>query len=424
MNVLVIGNGGREHALVKKLSESPEVSTVYCSPANPGIAEIAEEVRIDVSNFNKLVDFCRAKTIDLVVVGPEKPLADGIADALFANHIAVFGPVKQASKLESSKEFAKEVMKKHNIPTASYRSFTPEDHDEAHQYIDGHSLPVVLKADGLAGGKGVFIAEEHKQAHTMLDEYFGGRFGNASKKVVVEEFLKGEEASVFAICDGSNYITLAPSQDHKRILEGDRGANTGGMGAYAPAPVVTDEVLQKVKTDIIEPVLKEMSFIGAPYIGCLYIGLMIKDGEPNVIEFNVRFGDPEVQSVLQLFKGDFAKLLYSAAQGSLIEESVEDVNDGASATVILASEGYPGSYNKGKVIKGIDEAEKSGVSVFQAGTKEENGNIITSGGRVLGVTSKAGSIDDAFEMAYKAVDKIDFENKYYRRDIGNKVRTR
>lgn len=422
MDILIIGNGGREHAIADALSRSESCRKIYFAPENPGMEKIAENVKIDVNDFEQVKNYCHLHNIDLVVIGPEKPLADGLTDFLFAGGIKVFGPMKYAAQLESSKDFSKNMMAKYNIPTASFKTFTNKEFDKAHNYIDNHNLPIVLKADGLAAGKGVIIAEDHKEAHKALDDMFDGKFGEAGNQVVIEEFMSGDEASVFAVCDGKDYVTLAPAQDHKRAFEGDKGPNTGGMGSYAPAPIVTDDVLKKVNTEIIEPVLKAMNDENVPYIGCLYCGLMIKDGQPKVVEFNVRFGDPEIQAVSKIFKGDFAKLLYSCASGKIDKSSVDNISNGAAACVILASDGYPESYKKGFEITGIDNAETENTTVFQAGTKKDGDKLITSGGRVLSVTSKADKLNDAFDAAYEAVDKIHFENKFYRKDIGYKVR--
>lgn len=421
MEILIIGNGGREHALANSLTTSESCTKVYFSPFNPGMNEIAEFADLDISNFESVKSFCKLHQIDLVVVGPEKPLADGLTDFLIANGIKVFGPLKYAAQLESSKYFAKKLMIKHNIPTASFKTFSYSELIQAHQYIDSHNMPVVLKADGLAAGKGVLIAHHHKEAHNYLDDLFSGKFGDAGKQVVIEEFMQGEEASVFAVCDGKEYITLAPSQDHKRAFDGDMGPNTGGMGSYAPAPLVNEEVMLKVENNIIKPVLKAMQDEGVPFIGCLYCGLMIENNNPKVVEFNVRFGDPEIQSVLSIFEGDFAKLLYSAASGKIDKSSVKNVVAGNAACVVLASDGYPEKYDKGYEIKGLESIVDENTIVFHAGTKFSNNKIVTSGGRVLGVTSKGNTIRDAVEKAYTAVEKIEFDNKFYRKDIGFRI---
>ncbi len=420
MNILLIGSGGREHALALALHGSPSCGKLFCAPGNPGIFNLAEKADINPSDFDAVAAFCGENDIKLVVVGPENPLAEGIADELTAKGIKVFGPVKNAAMLEASKGFAKEFMKKYNIPTAAYETFPADKAVDAHKFIDEFNAPVVLKADGLAAGKGVIIPETKEEAHKALDEMFAGLFGDSGKTVVIEEFMDGEEASVLAVADGKDFITLAPSQDHKRALDGDIGPNTGGMGAYVPAPVVTDDVLNKVRKDIISPAIAGMQSEGSPFIGCLYAGLMIKNGEPRVVEFNVRFGDPETEVVLPVFEGDFAGLLYSAANGELDKTLAKDVCMASACTVIMASDGYPGSYDKGYEITGIDRAEKDGGIVFQAGTSEKDGKIITSGGRVLSVTALGSSLSDAVDRAYYYVDMIDFENAFYRRDIAKK----
>ena len=421
MNILLIGSGGREHAIAEALHRSKSTADLYCAPGNPGIFEYADKAEINIEKFDEIGNFVNDHHIDLIVVGPEQPLADGITDYMALLGIKVFGPVQKAALLESSKDFAKQIMEKYNIPTAGYSTFTAEQRDDAHRYIDGHSLPVVLKADGLAAGKGVIIAENHKTAHEALDSLFGGSFGDAGSKVVIEEFMDGEEASVFAITDGNDYITLVPSQDHKRAFDDDKGPNTGGMGAYAPAPIANHDVISKVKTEIIEPLLHGMSDEGIVYRGCLYCGLMIKNGQPKVVEFNVRFGDPETQAVLPLIKGDFAKLLYSAAEGGLDKESVYIDEHKAACCVVLASEGYPGSYKKGFPISGLYSVKTEDLYIFHAGTASVDSKIVTDGGRVLGITAIDDNLGSAVTKAYSVVDKIDFENKFYRKDIAQKA---
>ncbi len=421
MNILLIGGGGREHSLTYAISKSASCTRLYCFPGNPGIAKIAELVDAKIDDYVDIVSICKLKEIDLVVIGPEQPLAEGLSDYLRLNNINVFGPSKYAAQLETSKDFAKSIMLKNNIPTAAYRSFNLSQYDEAHQYLDLHSLPIVLKADGLAAGKGVIIADSHKLAHDALNDIFNGEFGSAGSKVVVEEFLIGEEASIFAVCDGSNYIVLSTAQDHKRIFDGDKGKNTGGMGAYSPAPIVTDEVMVKVKHQIIEPMLKAMLDEGHPFVGCLYCGVMIHNGNPKVVEFNVRFGDPETQVVLPLIEGDFVKLLYSAAIGNLDINAIQISDKKFATCVVLASDGYPDNFQKGFEITGIEQAEELGAIVFHAGTKYENEKLVSSGGRVLGVTCLGSTLKNAVDNTYNAADKINFSNKYCRRDIGKKA---
>jgi phosphoribosylamine--glycine ligase len=420
MNILLIGSGGREHALARAIADSPSVGALYAIPGNPGILKTFQHADVSAQDFTGICKFCKQNAIDLVVVGPEQPLADGLADRLILEGINVFGPISAAAKLESSKDFAKAMMLKYKIPTAGYRTFTALQRDEAHQYIDGHTLPIVLKADGLAAGKGVIIAENHFDAHMALDEMFSGLFGNAGNRVVIEEFLRGEEASIFAISDGKDYFLTPASQDHKRQFDNDEGKNTGGMGAFAPAPIVTESVLRKVEERVIKPLLDGMQSEGTPFIGCLYCGLMIENGEPSVVEFNVRFGDPETQAVLELLEGDFAKLLYSAAIGKIDKNAVKVLENTFSTCVVLASGGYPDDYEKGFEIRGIEEAINSGANVYQAGTKSESGKILTNGGRVLGVTAKGNSLAESINNVYAAVNFISFDKMIYRKDIGSK----
>ncbi len=421
MKILLIGGGGREHAMAFALANSDSMTKLYCAPGNPGILNHAEKAEINIKKFDEISDFCKGKEIDLVVVGPELPLAEGLADYLNERDIKIFGPQTFAAQLETSKGFAKQFMKKYNIPTAAFETFNFEEAEKTHQYINELKAPIVLKADGLAAGKGVVICQSHDEAHEVIDDMFGGSFGESGKKLVIEEFLEGEEASILAITDGEDYITLAPSQDHKRILDGDRGKNTGGMGAYAPAPVVNDEIKDKVCNQIIEPTIKGIAEEGQKFVGCLYAGLMIRDGQPNVIEYNVRLGDPEAQAVLPLFDGDFAALLYSAANGKLDKSTVKDVKISVACCVVLASYGYPFKYEKWYPITGIKEAEAQGAIIYHAGTALKNGQLFSSGGRVLGVTALGADIKEAIEKTYKAVDTVHFENKYFRRDIGAKA---
>lgn len=420
MKVLLIGSGGREHALATALSESKSLEKLYVCPGNPGILKMASHADVNITDHHQVIEFCKSKSIDLVVVGPEQPLADGLADSLTETGINVFGPSKNAAMLEASKVFAKDFMIRYNIPTANYRQFHKFTEDEAHLFIDALEAPVVLKADGLAGGKGVIIAETHTEAHNALDNMFDGLFDSAGETVVIEEFMSGEEASVLAVCDGTDFITLASAQDHKRIYDDDKGPNTGGMGAYSPAPIVTDEILNITVEKIIKPTLKGMADEHHPFIGCLYVGLMINGNDVKVVEFNVRFGDPETEAVLPLFKGDFAELLLSAAKGKLDKSKVETVCSGYSCSVILASEGYPGSFDKGNEITGIEKAEADGAIVFQAGTALKDGKLVNNGGRVIAVTGKGDDLKSAIDNAYKYVNHIKYENKFYRTDIGKK----
>ncbi|MFP4369565.1 MAG: phosphoribosylamine--glycine ligase [Candidatus Kapaibacterium sp.] len=418
MNVLVIGSGGREHALARYINASPGCGRLYCAPGNPGTARLGNNVNIDISQHKEVSEFAKENEISLVIIGPEQPLAEGLADSLRIDGVKVFGPDMKAAMLETSKDFAKEFMARHNIPTAAYRSFTHNEMDSALEYLKGCPYPVVLKADGLAAGKGVIICGNYGEAKEYLEKMFDGLFKEAGKRVVIEEFLEGEEASVFAISDGRDFITLAPSQDHKRALDGDKGPNTGGMGAYAPTPVVTEEILKKIENTVIRPAIDGCAEEGNPYIGCLYAGLMIKDGDAKVVEFNARFGDPETQAVLTVFDGDLLGLLYSAAEGKLDKSKLYTRAKSNACCVIMAAGGYPGSYEKGREISGAF-VENEAI-VFHAGTKEEDGRLLTNGGRVLGVTAIGETLGKAIDLAYQAAYRINFEGKYFRKDIGRK----
>jgi len=420
MNVLLIGSGGREHALALAISKSELLDKFYCLPGNPGIQKFARPFDCGLDNYYLISDRCKVKEIDLVVIGPEQPLADGLADFLREKGINVFGPSKAPARLESSKAFAKDFMQKYGIPTAAFKKFTALEEDDAIDYLKNADYPLVIKADGLAAGKGVIIAQTFDEAVDAVKAMFNGKFKEAGQTLVIEEFLKGEEASILAVSDGKDFITLAPSQDHKRAYDNDKGPNTGGMGAYAPAPIVNETVLEKVKENIIKPVIDNMRKEGTPFIGCLYAGLMIDNNEPKVVEFNVRFGDPETQVVLPIFDGDFLRLIFSAARGSLDTSVINNVANGAACCVVLTSEGYPASYKSGFEISGIEDAENEGAIVFHAGTKWEDGLLKTAGGRVLGVCAVADNLKQARDLSYKAVDKINFENKFYRKDIATK----
>lgn len=423
MNILLIGSGGREHALAWKLRQSPSCGRLFAAPGNPGIFECAEHTGIPQGfdgDAEAIAGFCHGNNVELVVIGPEQPLADGLADELRERGLAVFGPSREAAQLEWSKGFAKEFMQRWNIPTATFRRFTSYEESLAVSFareLADTAGKVVIKADGLAAGKGVVIAETADEADEAIHEIFGGMFGMAGASVVVEEFMEGDEASVFAICDGTRFITLAAAQDHKRIGEGDTGKNTGGMGAYCPAPLITPELMHRIHQEIIEPTLAGMIEELTPFIGCLFVGLMITDGVPRVVEFNSRFGDPETQAVLSVFEGDFARLLYSAAIGNLDESAITNVQSDFACNVVLASGGYPDLYQKGLPISGIDRAERLGAKVFHAGTAERNGVLVTAGGRVVGVCATGESLQKAVDTAYHAIAEIDFEGKTFRRDI-------
>lgn len=429
MRILVLGSGAREHAIVWKLKQSPLVTKIFCAPGNAGIGQISELVELIPTDVRSVVSFTLRERIDLVVVGPEGPLSMGVADALDKERIPVFGPRKNAAQLEVSKAFAKEFMQRHNIPTARYAVFSSDEELEARAFLRHVDYPTVIKADGLAAGKGVVICETEAEATHWLDEIFTHRvFGEAGQRIVIEEFMDGEEGSVFAFTDGVDYGILAAAQDHKRILDGDRGKNTGGMGAYAPAPVVTEEVLEQVKREIIEPTLKGLREESRIYRGVLYCGLMIKNGRARVVEYNVRFGDPEAQVVLPLIDGDLADLMLAAADGRLKPLLPIKLFPASAVTIVMSSQGYPDSYQTGEVIHGLSDFTQKkeieeGVVVFHGATKlDEHGQFVTSGGRVLSVTAVGFEEDlkETITTAYNAVHQIAFNGAYYRSDIGAK----
>ncbi|MEP1442308.1 MAG: phosphoribosylamine--glycine ligase [Hyphomicrobiales bacterium] len=415
MNILLLGSGGREHALAWSLSKSPNLSKLFVSPGNAGMKECAELVDVDASNHDAVISFCRDEAIDLVVIGPEAPLVAGLADDLSAANIKVFGPTKLAAQLEGSKGFTKDVCAKYDIPTAAYGRF--KDADSAKAYITQQGAPIVVKADGLAAGKGVIMAMTMDEALEAVDHCFGGAFGAAGAEVVVEEFMEGEEASFFALSDGDNILALASAQDHKRVGDGDTGLNTGGMGAYSPAPVMTDEMSQTVMDQIIEPTIRAMREMGHPYQGVLFAGLMITSEGPKLIEHNCRFGDPECQVLMMRLQSDLLELLDAAASGTL-DKVQPSWSDETALTVVLASKGYPGSYDKGTAIRNLDAANSDHAKTFHAGTAEKGGEIVAIGGRVLNVTARGNSVKQAQARAYDAVDQIDWENGFCRRDIG------
>jgi len=420
MKILVVGGGGREHALVWKIVQSPKVSKVYCAPGNAGISEQATLVPIQANDLNGLLEFALKEKIDLTVVGPEDPLTRGIVDLFESKGLLIFGANKKAAEIEGSKAFAKEMMKKYRIPTGFYEIF--DNRDEAVRYIRNQGAPIVVKADGLAAGKGVIVCKTVEEAIHSVDQIMVEKmFGNAGNRVVVEEYLVGEEASYIAFTDGKTILPLASSQDHKAILDGDQGPNTGGMGAYSPAPVVTDEVHEKIIEKILRPIIYGMGEEGRPYQGVLYAGLMIHEGHPKVLEFNARFGDPETQPALMRMKGDIVPILEACMQGTLSRHKIEWDNR-AAVCVVLASQGYPGDYEKGKIIEGLKEvSQMEKVFVFHAGTILKDGQVITNGGRVLGVTGLGEDISRAIERTYQAVKKISWEGVYYRTDIGQKA---
>jgi phosphoribosylamine--glycine ligase len=428
MNVLVIGSGGREHALVWKLAQSPRVDRIYCTPGNPGIASLALPFPAGSGDFPRLIAEARRLEIGLTVVGPEGPLAAGIVDAFREAGLGIFGPTRRAAELEWSKAFAKDFMKRHAIPSAAYRTFGPGHRDEARRYVASCNVPLVIKADGLAAGKGVIVCQSRDDALRALEEVGDpASFGNAGSTVVVEEFMEGEEASVFAVTDGVHFVTLAPAQDHKRVFDGDRGKNTGGMGAYAPAPRVTASLLAEIREKIIRPTLRGMAGEGRPYTGCLYAGLMLTAEGPNVVEYNCRFGDPETQVVLPLYDGDLAELLNDSASGNIVPPAKPVPAGGSAVCVVLASGGYPGAYEPGKTITtpGAEEIPP-GVVLFHAGTgREPSGALVTTGGRVIGVTAvrREGGMAETIAAAYDAVGKISFEGMHFRHDIGKRALT-
>ncbi|GAB4421638.1 MAG: phosphoribosylamine--glycine ligase [Thermodesulfovibrionales bacterium] len=423
MKVLVIGGGGREHAIVWKLSQSRHVDKIYCLPGNAGISEIAECIDVELNDFRALIDFVKYEWIDLTIVGPEDPLSRGIVDAFEKEGRRILGPGKDAAQLESSKVFAKDFMRRYGIPTAEYKVFTSYLH--AGDYVRMKGTPIVIKADGLAAGKGVFVANTMDEAMDALRLIMKDKvFGEAGNRVVVEECLDGEEASFMVFCDGKTVIPMASSQDHKRVFDGDMGPNTGGMGAYSPAPVITEDIEASLMERVMWPAIKGLRSEGIRYKGILYAGLMIKDNTPYVLEFNCRLGDPETQPVLSRLDGDIVDIAFA-----ILNERLSDIDirwrPEASVCVVLASKGYPGKYEKGKIITGLEDAKRQeDVFIFHAGTSFDNGNIVTSGGRVLGVTALGEDIREARERAYKAAALIHFDGMHYRKDIAERALTR
>lgn len=422
MNILVIGGGGREHTLAWKLAQSPSATKLYAIPGNPGMAAVAECVSgISIEDNEAVVAFAEEHAIDLVVIGPEVPLTNGIVDAFEAAGILAFGPRKAAAELEGSKAFSKGLMKKYGIPTAKYGVFT--DAEAAKDYVRQEGAPIVIKADGLAAGKGVIVAETCDEALAAVADIMEDQeFGAAGNRVVIEEFMEGEEASLLCFTDGETIVPMISSQDHKRAYDGDKGPNTGGMGTYAPAPVMTPAMIEATKEKILKPVIAAMKQEGRTYQGCLYAGLMITKDGPKVVEFNARFGDPETQVVLPLLKSDLVDIMVACAKG---DGSLKDLDiawsDGAAVCVVLASGGYPKSYRKGYEITGLDEAEKLGCHVFHAGTAERDGSVVTAGGRVLGVVAEAADVRAAVDKAYQGVNVIDFKDKMFRHDIAHRA---
>ncbi len=419
MKVLVVGSGGREHALIWKIQQSPKVKEIFCAPGNGGIAEFAECVPIAANDISELIKFVEERSVDLTIVGPEDPLNDGIVDAFREKELRIFGPTGKAAAIEGSKAFAKELMKKYNIPTAGFEVFS--DPDKALSYLQENPAPIVIKASGLAAGKGAIVCLTDEEAENAVKKILVDKaFGDAGESIVIEEFMSGEELSVFVLTDGKDFLTLPSSQDHKPIYNGDKGPNTGGMGAYAPAPLASEELMREINDKIIQPTIDAMRNEGIPYTGLLYGGLMITDKGPKVVEFNCRFGDPETQVVLPLVEGDLIEFMEATIDGTIGEKSLIP-SDQYAVCVILASGGYPGSYEKEKEIFGLDEILPGKRKiVFHAGTKLSEGKIVTNGGRVLCVTGLNEDLRQAVEIAYKLAESVHFEKVYYRTDIAGK----
>lgn len=416
MNILILGSGGREHALAWAVMQNPKCDRLIVAPGNAGMAQIAECAKLDIEDGGAVATFAQDNTIDFVIVGPEAPLAAGVADRLREAGIKVFGPSAEAAKLEASKSFTKEICDAANAPTAAYGHFT--DAEAAKAYIREQGAPIVVKADGLAAGKGVIVAMDVETALDAIDDMFGGAFGGAGAEVVIEEFMEGEEASYFILCDGKTALPIGTAQDHKRVGDGDTGLNTGGMGAYSPAPVLTDEIAARAMREIVQPTVDEMAKRGTPYQGVLYAGFMIKDGQARLVEYNVRFGDPECQVLMMRLGAQALDLMLACAEERLHEAQVNWADDHA-ITVVMAANGYPGSYQKGSVINGLDALpEDSKNMVFHAGTTNVDGKITATGGRVLNVTARGESLQEARDRAYAMIEGIDWPEGFNRSDIG------
>jgi phosphoribosylamine--glycine ligase len=416
MNILILGGGGREHALAWAVKQNPKCDRLIVAPGNAGIAKIAECAALDIENGSEVVSFASENAIDFVIVGPEAPLAAGVADRLREAGFLTFGPSEAAARLESSKSFTKEICAAADAPTAGYGHFT--DAEAAKDYIRAQGAPIVVKADGLAAGKGVIVAMDEKTALAAIDDMFGGAFGGAGAEVVIEEFMEGEEASLFVLVDGEDVLSVGSAQDHKRVGEGDTGLNTGGMGAYSPAPVLSAEIEARAMEEIVKPTMRVMAERGMPYQGVLYAGLMIKDGAPRLVEYNVRFGDPECQVLMMRLGAQALDLMQAVAEGRLNEAQVNWADDHA-MTVVMAANGYPGAYQKGTEIKGLEALTEDSMNyVFHAGTKSDGGAIVASGGRVLNVTARGASLQEARDRVYAMVDGVDWADGFYRRDIG------
>ncbi|THH37384.1 phosphoribosylamine--glycine ligase [Aliishimia ponticola] len=416
MNILILGGGGREHSLAWAVEQNPKCDRLIVAPGNAGIAQIAECASLDIEDPGAVVEFAHAESIDFVIVGPEAPLAAGVSDRLREAGVLVFGPSAAAAQLEASKAFTKEICAAADAPTAAYGHFTDADAAKAH--IRAHGAPIVVKADGLAAGKGVIVAMDEATALAAVDDMFGGAFGGAGAEVVIEEFMTGEEASFFVLVDGTDVLPVGTAQDHKRVGEGDTGLNTGGMGAYSPAPVLSDALQQQALDEIIKPTMAEMARRGTPYQGVLYAGLMIENGRARLVEYNVRFGDPECQALMLRLGAQALDLMHAAAEGRLSEAQAHWADDHA-MTVVLAAKGYPGAYEKGSKIRGLEDCPADSFNmVFHAGTAEAEGAIVATGGRVLNVTARGATLHEARDRAYAMVDRIDWPEGFCRRDIG------
>jgi phosphoribosylamine--glycine ligase len=416
MNILILGSGGREHSIAWAVHQNPKCDRLIVAPGNAGIANVAECAALDINDGAAVVAFATEQAIDFVIIGPEAPLAAGVADELRAAGILTFGPSAAAARLEASKAFTKEICDAASAPTAGYARFT--DAAAAKDYVNREGAPIVIKADGLAAGKGVVVAMDVETALTAVDDMLGGAFGEAGAEVVIEEFMEGEEASFFLLCDGETVLPVGTAQDHKRAFDGDTGPNTGGMGAYSPAPVLTDAIAERALKEIIQPTIDEMAKRGTPYQGVLYAGFMIKDGQARLVEYNVRFGDPETQVLMLRLGAQALDLMQACAEGRLAEIRANWADDHA-VTVVMAAKGYPGDYEKGSVIKGLDDMEDDSFNVvFHAGTKLVNGEICASGGRVLNITARGASLQEARDRAYATIGKIDWPDGFYRSDIG------
>lgn len=416
MNILVLGSGGREHSLCWAVRQNPKCGELYCAPGNAGTANVATNIALDAEDAQAVLEFCTDKGIEFVIIGPEAPLAKGVADDLRAAGLLVFGPSKAAALLEASKAFTKEICDAANAPTAAYGHFA--DHAAAQAYVQEQGAPIVIKADGLAAGKGVIVSMTMDEALDGLAEIFSGAFGDAGAEVVIEEFMEGEEASLFVLCDGSSTLPIGTAQDHKRAYDGDEGPNTGGMGAYSPAPVLSDAILDKAMAQIVIPTMNEMAARGTPYEGVLYAGLMIKDGQPRLVEYNVRFGDPECQVLMMRLGAQALDAMLACARHELDSYQPNWADDHA-ITVVYAAEGYPGKYEKGSVIKGLEGIDETSLlTIFHAGTTQVGAEITATGGRVLNVTARGSSLSEAHQNAYAACEAIDWPEGFYRKDIG------